>query len=196
MTNDRIVGLMETGATLLDSLDNCYGLRVGFHRDVDPGLRLLVRHHLPVTQEIGVLDRVALAVKGGIEVETGAACNYHSARGSWGESAVHVGQLVPWSDTDTPCRLTSSETAAVVRDALPLVRKINPAVLQSVHVYDAEGDPRVHLVLKSDDWRGAMRDAAAGEMLLENPPSEFSEYSAHGAVLLASGTPVTISSSS
>jgi hypothetical protein len=194
---NSIAELMETGANLLDSLEGAYGLRTSFHRNITPGLRLLVRHHDPVTQEVGVLDRVALAI--GAEIHTlrrplgqGEWWSYE-AHGTWGGKAVTAIHSTP-NPEDPPCVLASDKTGSLIREALPFVRQVDPSLMESVHVYDRDGEPRTHMVLRSKDRREALRTLGARGLLLENPPSEMSAHGAYGTVLLPSGLPLTVAS--
>lgn len=190
-TND-VVGLMEIGVDLMETLGDLTGLYVGFHRDVMPGIRLHVNTGRPVTSEVAELDRIALLLGAEIEATFAPGVAIHTAKGSWKEVPVEVTQLSAERDADDArSLLRAAELAPVIRDVAEVARRIDPTVLTTVMVKDFEGAPRGHLVLESTDHRGALRSVFEGFPTLEGVSREDASFA---TFLTSAGLPITVAS--
>jgi hypothetical protein len=187
--------LLDTAASLLDHLGAVAGLRAGLHTALPEGVRLLVKTGLPYTDEVGPLDRIGAALNAPILHDRNEFMGHAHVHGTWSRTPVYASHL--YSDQPTvekPCTQLASETARRVRALIPWARQDWTQWAESVHVYDENGTPCMHVVLTSE---GSLDDALAA-LLDATGPLQYRherkhDYVAHGSVLLDDGTVVTAS---
>ncbi|MET9016905.1 hypothetical protein ABZX74_39515 [Streptomyces olivaceoviridis] len=191
----QLPDLLDAAASLLDHLGAVAGLRAGFHTTLPEGVRLLVKTGLPYTDEVGPLDRIGAALNAPIVHDRTEFMGHAHVRGTWGSTPVYASHL--YSDQpfkEKPCTQPASEVSRRVRALIRWARQEWTQQAESVHVYDENGTPCVHVVLASED----SLDDALTALLDATGPLQFrharkDDYVAHGSVLLDDGTVVTAS---
>ncbi|MFD7137660.1 hypothetical protein [Streptomyces sp. NPDC059894] len=116
-------------------------------------------------------------------------------RGTWSSTPVYASHL--YSDQpfkEKPCTQPASKVSCRVRALIPWARQDWTHQAESVHVYDEDGTPCVHVVLTSED----SLDDALATLLDATGPLQYhharnDDFVAHGSVLLDDGTVVTAS---
>lgn len=193
-----LTGLMEVGADLLERLDDVRGIRAGFHVFQEGGVRLLVKNDKPYSDEVGPIDRIALAVGGQVEHTRSEMGGYAKATGSWRGFAVESGHLYfdqPSPNLNRPCVDTAAKVGGRVKAMLPWSRLEWTRFVESVHFYDENGVPFIHVVLLGEDSLEGPRDELLNATgLLSHASSSKETEAEYGSVLMDDGTVLTISS--
>jgi len=196
--------LMEKTAGLLElHHNNISGIRAVFHRDGgEGGIRLLVGRGEPYTDEVCDIDLLSIAVKGHVRHEINGIGGHAQTKGTWEGSRVTASHLyftVPQErEGKGPCSDPSDRTAERLRGLMQWASQPWTRHVESLHVYDENGSPRVHVVLLSDAGE-ALADAVR-ELLDATPGWESTSeceygFASYGSVLMADGdTVLTISS--
>ncbi|MFI5867254.1 hypothetical protein [Streptomyces sp. NPDC051546] len=188
--------LLDAAADLLDHLGATAGLRAGLHPTLPEGIRLLVQTGLPYTDEVGPLDRIGAALNAPITHDHAQYLDHSEVHGTWKGTQVYAGHL--HSDLQPtvkkPCTQSASELGGRLRALIPWARQDWTQHAESLHVYDENGTPCVHVVLKSKD----SLDEALAALLDATGPLQYRhdrdhDFVAHGSVLLDDGTVVTAS---
>ena len=192
----RLPDLFDAAASLLDHLGAVAGLRVGLHTTLrGEGIRLHVKTGLPYTDEVGALDRIGAALNAPIVHDRNEFVGIAHVRGTWNGAPVYASHV--YSDEPPlgkPCTQPASELSRRVRALIPWARRSWTRQAQSVHVYDENGTPCVHVVLTSEE----SLDDALATLLDATGPLQYRharehDYVANGSVLLDDGTVVTAS---
>lgn len=194
--------LMEAAADLLDRHHGVSGMRVAFHRMNGGSIRLMDRKDTPYTDEVCDIDLLSVAIGGEVAHVRNGLGGHAEVQGTWNGHPVTVSHLyfdVPREiDNEKPASDPAVRTAERIRDLIEWARCPWTQRVESLHVYDEDGSPRVHVVLLSDE--GVPLDVAVYEMLDDTPGFDYrseSEYgfASYSSVLMPDGdTVLTISS--
>ncbi|MGY3341019.1 hypothetical protein ACVW0K_007212 [Streptomyces filamentosus] len=195
----RLPDLMTTVADLLDHLGDAPGLRVGFHPTLTPGVRLLDQTGCPYGDAVGPLDRIGAAL--GQQL---VHASHHdilqevTVSGSWLGTQVYASHLYTDGPSSAypakPCTRPAGDLARRVRDFIGWAGQDWARDAESLHVYDENGSPCVHVALRTE----AALDDALAALLDSAGPLQYHHPRAHpdiatGSVLLDDGTVITAS---
>lgn len=186
--------LLDAAADLLDHVGDVAGLRAGLYTAL-PDVRLLVKTGHPYTNEVGPLDMIGAALTAEVHHKRWGTLGEAHVSGTWNDMPVYGSHLYSdLPDGEKPCTRSATDLSLRARALIPWARQSWTQWAESVHVYDENGTPRVHVVLKPD---GSLDDTLA--VLLDSTgPLQYRHerehaFVANGSVLLNDGTVVTAS---
>ncbi|MFG2681274.1 hypothetical protein [Streptomyces sp. NPDC048392] len=186
--------LLDAAASLLDHLGAVAGLDTGLHTTQPEGVRLLVKTGLPYTDEVGPLDRIGAALNAPIVHDRTGSLGHAHVHGTWNGMRVYGSHLYSDRPLEKPCTQPASELGDRVRALIPWALQGWTQWAESVHVYDENGTPCVHVVLTSkgslDDALTALFDATGP---LQYRHARKDDFVARGSVLWDDGTVLTAS---
>ena len=187
--------LLDVAANLLNCLGPVAGLDAGLHPKLPEGVHLLVQTGLPYTDEVGPLDRIGVILDAPVSHDRTGALGHAQVHGSWEGTPVYGSHL--YADrplVDKPCTHSAAELSRRIRALLPWAGQDWAQWAESVHIYDENGTPRVHVVLTPE---GSLEDALASLLdatgFLQYRHARKDDFVARGSVLLDDGTVVTAS---
>lgn len=195
----RFPDLMTATADLLDHLGDAPGLRVGFHPTLTPGVRLLDQTGRPYSEAVGPLDRIGAALgQQLVHASHHGILQEVTVSGSWLGTQVYASHLYTDGPSRAypakPCTRPAGDLARRVRDLIGWAGQDWTRDAESLHVYDENGSPCVHVALRTeaavDDALAALLDSA-GPLQYHHPRTH--PDIATGSVLLDDGTVVTAS---
>lgn len=199
MIND-LPGLMNRAADLLEKLHGVSSIRVIFQHSRGGSIRLLINNGQLYTYEVCDIDLISVAIGGQIDhVRTAPLGSHVMSEGSWSGVPVTASHLYFHEPPEAAGKKLCIDSAARTSDRL---RQLSvwadqpwTRLVESLHVFDEDGSPRIHVVLVSGPDM-PLEDAAAELMnatgLLQH--ASQGDHAAYGSVLMADGTALSISS--
>ena len=182
--------LLDTAASLLEHLGAVTGLGACLYPTLPEGIHLLVQTGLSYTDK-GLLGQIGAALNAPITHSDTEYLSRSHLHGQWTGipvKAIHYHNR----HYSQPCVQPASEVGRRVRALIPWARQDWAEQADSVHVYDENGIPCIHVVLTPN---GPLNDVltdfldATGSLQYRYPRED--DCVAQGSVLLNDGTVIT-----